>query len=516
MGAIGHDGLAVPGKVDLAHEAAFKLGIATVQPAIRQIIAAHGRQTVEPRIMQVLVALARAKGEIVTRDELTAWCWGGRIVGDDAINRSLSRIRAIAAGIGESSFRIETIAKVGYRLIVVALDHAAPVPVGTPVTRGGISRRLVLGTVAAGAAALGGLAWWRSGYRPTAQAAEFYRQGVEARSLGLVESNVQAIAYFRQAVRADPDYADAWGALARQFANTFGEAGDTQLDRKAAEVRSAAGRALVIDPDQSDAQGALAAIQPYFRNWRRYEIGLQRVLGDHPGERQAIVELGSFYSNVARWDDAIARFRELKLSVPVMPGTSGWLAIAYWSAGRLEEAEAESAAALERWPRFHGTWFTRMILLTYGGRPEQAVIFGENSDYHPSGGKAEQVVALRLATAKAMVSRNSADVAAVRDRLLANVDQEILNVPQAVRFFGALGERETVFELLDAYFYRRGRFAAAGLAPIHPMTRMMTDFLFYPTARLLWKDPRFATITRDIGLDDYWRSVGFVPAFRRG
>ena len=57
---------------------------------------------------------------IVTRDELTERCWDGRIVGDDALNRALSRIRHVAAGIGDGSFKAETIAKVGYRLVVQA------------------------------------------------------------------------------------------------------------------------------------------------------------------------------------------------------------------------------------------------------------------------------------------------------------------------------------------------------------------------------------------------------------
>ena len=70
MGAIGHDGLAVPGKVDLAHEPRFVLGVLDVDPGTRLVVEAGNRQTVEPRVMQVLVALARAKGAIVTRDEL--------------------------------------------------------------------------------------------------------------------------------------------------------------------------------------------------------------------------------------------------------------------------------------------------------------------------------------------------------------------------------------------------------------------------------------------------------------
>ena len=46
--------------------------------------------------MQALVALARADGEIVTRDELIQSCWDGRIVGEDAIDRVIARLRRAA------------------------------------------------------------------------------------------------------------------------------------------------------------------------------------------------------------------------------------------------------------------------------------------------------------------------------------------------------------------------------------------------------------------------------------
>ena len=47
--------------------------------------------------MQVLVALAQARGRVITRDELIERCWGGRIVGENAIDRVISRIRQVAA-----------------------------------------------------------------------------------------------------------------------------------------------------------------------------------------------------------------------------------------------------------------------------------------------------------------------------------------------------------------------------------------------------------------------------------
>ena len=55
-----------------------------------------GTIRLQPRVMQVLVARARAGGEVVSRDELLASCWGGLAIGDDAINRCIGRLRRLS------------------------------------------------------------------------------------------------------------------------------------------------------------------------------------------------------------------------------------------------------------------------------------------------------------------------------------------------------------------------------------------------------------------------------------
>lgn len=103
--------------IDLAREQPFQLGALQVFPGTRQVIHDGRAFTLEPRIMQVLVALARADGEILSRADLTDLCWNGRTVGDNAIHRALSKIRDLGAGIAAGSFTVETISKVGYRLL---------------------------------------------------------------------------------------------------------------------------------------------------------------------------------------------------------------------------------------------------------------------------------------------------------------------------------------------------------------------------------------------------------------
>jgi TolB-like protein len=96
--------------VDLAREPAFRLA----RVGLRQVL--------EPRVMQVLVALARRRGEVVSRDELIDACWRGRIVGDDAVSRCVAALRRLAASWGGPV--IETVARVGYRLDEVAAQRA--------------------------------------------------------------------------------------------------------------------------------------------------------------------------------------------------------------------------------------------------------------------------------------------------------------------------------------------------------------------------------------------------------
>src|SRR5205085_503542 len=107
-----------PTTIDLALEPVFHLAGIEVRPATLEVIAGDRREQLEPRIMQVLVALARRRGEVVSRDELIASCWGGRVVGDDSINRCISRLRKLAEGV--RGFTIETVPRVGFRLAETA------------------------------------------------------------------------------------------------------------------------------------------------------------------------------------------------------------------------------------------------------------------------------------------------------------------------------------------------------------------------------------------------------------
>jgi Tol biopolymer transport system component/DNA-binding winged helix-turn-helix (wHTH) protein len=115
--------------IDLAREPDFSLGASKVSPSTREVLRGAERELLEPRLMQVLVALFQANGRVVSRDELIARCWEGRIVGEDAINRAISRLRRLSEVDREASFQLETIPRVGYRLLPAGQRAPAENPV---------------------------------------------------------------------------------------------------------------------------------------------------------------------------------------------------------------------------------------------------------------------------------------------------------------------------------------------------------------------------------------------------
>jgi TolB-like protein/DNA-binding winged helix-turn-helix (wHTH) protein/tetratricopeptide (TPR) repeat protein len=105
-------------RIDLADEVEFELGDLRVYPAERAVVADGQRHELQPRVMQVLVALAKASPAVVSRDRLIEQCWDGRIVGDDALNRCVLVLRHLAQDITPQPFLIETVPRIGHRLVV--------------------------------------------------------------------------------------------------------------------------------------------------------------------------------------------------------------------------------------------------------------------------------------------------------------------------------------------------------------------------------------------------------------
>jgi len=518
MGEEKHDGLAIPGKVVLAHEPAFTIGSVRVHPATRQIERADRFETLEPRVMQVLVALARSNGSIVTRDELIERCWDGRIVSDDAINRVLSRIRQVAVDIGNRSFSLETIARVGYRLIAEKAPCAAwaPRPQDKLTSKSiNFSRRHMMaagGTAAFAAAGLG--AWWVQPWRhrPVPEAEQLYRQGAHIAREGMPGSARQSVAYFERAVAIDPDYANAWGALALGYSHLLRGFDEGELGGLPGRLSAAAQRAFELDPDNADARLALIFMTPYFRNWARKEAALREVIARHPRHWLANARLAVLMYEVGRLTDGIALHRRALEIEPMLPIAHFFLIRNLSALGRVQEAEAVIERARGRWPAHPALWFATFEHLLYSGRPKSAAAFAMNPDTRPTvfGG---ELIERQLRLARAIDTRAETDVGACLAELRQQATEDVNSIADVVPALAALGRLDLVFATLDRYLFNRGSFSSP--APIEPNTLRTTDMLFSAPMAAARQDARFTALVRDVGLLSYWRQTGSQPDYLR-
>ena len=258
----------------LAHEAPFDIGPVHVRPEVREIEYQGRLAVLEPRVMQVLIALMRADGHVVSKDDLATCCWEGRVVGDDAINRVISRLRHNAQEDAGGTFKVETITKVGYRL---ALASGAPVH-----PRRAVSRRSVVaaGALLAGTAAIGGGLWWKqdAASPESLELAEIRRTLLQ----GTPDQESAATTRLKSFLAGHPKSADGWGLYAiAEFFQPRGPGPDAHLIRTQ-RMTAAARRALALDPGQPDARTALASLANFTGRWTAAYRGIAQVYRDAP------------------------------------------------------------------------------------------------------------------------------------------------------------------------------------------------------------------------------------------
>jgi DNA-binding winged helix-turn-helix (wHTH) protein/Flp pilus assembly protein TadD len=503
--------------INLAHEQPFALGDVLVMPAALEISRAGDAQSLEPRIMQVLVVLAHAAGTVVSREELIDRCWNGRIVSESAVNRVMSRIRHLGETIGDGSFRLDTINKVGYRLTPQDVEQPVlPLAEMPHQATSGRRRGFIVGaaTVAAGLAGLGWFAAAPQRDGPPEAARTLFAKGKEAQVQFSPATTTQAIAYFREAIRIDPDYAEAWGALALGYSNLLESAGENELQSLIAQSNSAGARALALDPGNGDALVASILVRPLFRNWATVETKVHSALRDHPRHFRLRGLAARLYCDTGRFKQGASAFEALVKSEPFLPSMHNQLILALWGAGRLEEAERATKRAVELWPEHPVILWNQFHFLAFTGRMDQAVASTKQPDRRSSY-RPPIPHALSIVAAPALKTLSAADIQTMETAFLAAYKAGEVGTFSTLLFLAAVGRVDTAFAVLDDYYFGEEREFSQIRGARAQLRSLETDILFWPPTASLHADARFATLTRAIGLDDYWRASGTRPDYLR-
>jgi TolB-like protein/cytochrome c-type biogenesis protein CcmH/NrfG len=95
----------------------------------RELLRAGSAIPVEPQVFDLLEFLVRNRHRVVSKDDLIAGVWGGRIVSDSTLSSRITAVRHAIGDSGEHQRLLRTIPRKGFRFVGVVSDgEAAPLP----------------------------------------------------------------------------------------------------------------------------------------------------------------------------------------------------------------------------------------------------------------------------------------------------------------------------------------------------------------------------------------------------
>ncbi len=265
-------------------------------PSERLLLDCGAAVPLTARAFDLLLALVRRAGHLATKSELLVEVWSGLFVEEVNLSVNISVLRkALGRGVRGEAI-IQTVPKAGYRFVAPVTCRREPTAAIVP--RAGAVRNLE-----------------RSASR-NADAERAYVEGRYHWSRRSEEGLKQAVASFRRAIGADPDFAAAYSGLADCYA-TLGYLSHLSPADSFPAARGYAEMALERDPSLAEPFTSLGYVKFYF-DWD--------------------------------WAGAEAAFREALARDPEWAAAHQWYSILLLAAGRTAEALREIMIAREREP----------------------------------------------------------------------------------------------------------------------------------------------------------------------
>src|SRR5512139_2840803 len=101
----------------LGHNVLFLLDNYVLDSDRRELRAGGASVPVEPQVFDVLVYLIENRDRVVSKDDLIASVWGGRIVSESTLTSRINAVRKAIGDTGEKQSCIRTFAKKGFRFV---------------------------------------------------------------------------------------------------------------------------------------------------------------------------------------------------------------------------------------------------------------------------------------------------------------------------------------------------------------------------------------------------------------
>src|ERR1700734_3858379 len=101
----------------------FRFGDHVLDVTRRELRRGGEAIALEPQVFDLLVHLIRNRDRVVTKDDLLASVWGGRIVSDSTLTSRINAARKAIGDSGEAQKLIRTIARKGLRFVGTVLTQ---------------------------------------------------------------------------------------------------------------------------------------------------------------------------------------------------------------------------------------------------------------------------------------------------------------------------------------------------------------------------------------------------------
>ena len=211
----------------------------------------------------------------------------------------------------------------------------------------------------------------------------------------------QAVDHFQRAVDLDPEFAQAWGAMARSHTYLAAIGRRTHCGDAYGCAHKAAERAIELDPEIEDSHLALGLVR-LFNDWDRpaAEASLLRAMEINPDSVDVLHGYSLYLQADERFEEAVAVLERAITLDPLNLPVRDYLGKAHTSCGQYDEALAQFDRVLELDPEFRsaleGKGWTYLLM----GRLYDAIdTFERVRDLtpHPKGGVTPLAYALGVA-----------------------------------------------------------------------------------------------------------------------
>jgi TolB-like protein/Tfp pilus assembly protein PilF len=190
----------------------------------------------------------------------------------------------------------------------------------------------------------------RAGLNPAAH--DFYLVGLQYLNRRTSADIAQAVAYFRRAIQADPDYAPAWSGSAAAYAIWRDYDSDALPDLHYEDAVAAAHRAVALDPQLARPHAVLGMLYQEHWQWKQAGREFRMALKLDPSDAAAHQWYAMYLWFVGDAQGALEQLRSARDLDPLSPFINTDLGRALLFTGDVDGAIAQYHAAIALEPRF--------------------------------------------------------------------------------------------------------------------------------------------------------------------